>query len=234
MLNSLIKNLLILSCTLGVFNLNAQVYSWKVDVKVNPVNVFFDQTPIYDAGFRTGFKLRSMNFFNDRFKESKAIAISKSFGKSSIQFCYATYGNTYFPNLEKVGDRFTFVRSFRDFNVNYFRYYATTNNEMFAFSWGAGLRYRHGREMRIYGAGGQEPPTNNYQLRDLGVNVIHQIDYNVLDRFKLFTQCNIFSTVYRGHSASKELFDNSTLDPNYRPQRFNFSLGFGVSYNFNL
>lgn len=234
MLNNLSRRLTTFAFCIFTFTGIAQNYNWKVELKVNPVHSFFDNTPLFDAGSKKGLKLRSFYIFGDKFKESRSIAVTKSFGKNRLQMSYESYSNEYALVESQIFEPFTVYRGFHDFNLNYIRNYAMVSNQKVSFSWGAGIRYRRGREMRTYRIGGVESSSEYYYLNDLGINLLHQVDYNLTDRLQLFTQFNLMSTVVQGDENSKVLFDNSTLDPNYRPQRFNFSLGFGVSYNFNL
>lgn len=234
MLNSLIKNLLVLSCAMCVFNLKAQDYSWKVDVALTPVNVFFDGTPLYETGNNTGFKLRSFNLFNDRFKESRSIAISKLFGKNQIQLSYATYSNSFDPSRGETGQPAVFARYFKDFSINYLRNYAQTPSQKFSFAYGVGLTYRNGFEMLSYEPWSFEGEIKYYYLQDLGLNVMHRTNYNISKSFTVFTQFNLYSRVLHKATDPSEFNNYKPQASNYNPSLFNFSLGFGVSYNFNF
>lgn len=210
----------------------------NVSIQVNPIHVFFDGTPIFDIGFNTDIHLRSLQFFDDRFKESRTISLSKNFGKNKLQLSYSTYGNAvYFENPEMVDYPITSIRKFRDFDLNYFRNYRNVFDDKVSLSFGVGFRYRHGTEWRDYGAfetqsGFKESIMIRYKLKDAGINMLHQVDYNFSRSFNLFLQFNFLSTLIQGDKESKDFFDNQVSFEDYRPQRFNFSLGLGLTYSF--
>lgn len=71
-------------------------------------------------------------------------------------------------------------------------------------------------------------------MKDFGVNLYHEFEYQITPKIRGFVQSNFLTFMRYGDKDSKDFFDNHINVENYRPQRFNFSLGFGVSYNFNF